>query len=185
MKRILIIHGFDGSPNGGWRPWLMGQLEKQDIYACSLAMPSPDMPLCTEWVEQIARHVEMFVGDEVYLVGHSLGGPTILRYLESDRALPVQGAVLVSSPTEKNQNRKIDSFLETTFNIEAIRVMCQKFAVIQGDNDTSVPMANAEYLAGALDAELILVPNGGHLNGSAGWFELPQCLEVLNRLMES
>ena len=163
----------------------MAELEKKDIYACSLAMPSPDEPRCDEWVAEIARHLETNKEDDIYLVGHSLGGPAILRYLESSTARPVAGAVLVSSPSEKNANRKIDSFLETEFNFESILSRCSTFAVIQGDNDTSVPMSNATFLAKELGAELVVVENGRHLNGSAGWFQLPQCLEALKKLMGS
>ncbi len=72
MKKVFIIHGFEGSPNGGWRPWIMAELEKKDIYACALSMPDPENPLCSEWVAEIQRHVQRNKGDEIYLVGHSL-----------------------------------------------------------------------------------------------------------------
>jgi len=183
MKKVFIIHGFEGSPNGGWRPWLMAELEKQDIYACALAMPTPDAPVCSEWVSEIAQHIEVSDGDEIYLVGHSLGGTATLRYLESERAFPLAGAILVSTPCEKNSNRKIDSFLDKGFDFKAILSRCAKFAIIHGDNDPNVPLNDPEYLSGKLEAELILVKDGGHLNGSAGWFQLPQCLDALNKLM--
>ena len=73
MKKVFIIHGFEGSPNGGWRPWLMGELEKHDIYACALSMPNPENPVCPEWIAEISRHVDQNNNDEVYLIGHSLG----------------------------------------------------------------------------------------------------------------
>lgn len=72
MKKVFIIHGFEGSPNGGWRPWLMLELEKKDVYACALAMPHPENPLCSEWVQEIERHVIQNKEDDIYLVGHSL-----------------------------------------------------------------------------------------------------------------
>jgi predicted alpha/beta hydrolase family esterase len=46
-----------------------------------------------------------------------------------------------------------------------------------------VPLAQAEKLSRALDARLTLIKNGGHLNGSGGWYALPECLEELLRLM--
>ena len=182
MKKVLIIHGFEGSPNGGWRPWLMGKLEQEDIYACALAMPKPDAPLCSEWVTEIdhALSIQQSANNEVYLVGHSLGVPAILRYLESETAQTVAGAVLVSGPSEKTSNEKINSFLESPFDFSTITSRCEKFTIIQGDTDPNVPMSNAEYLAEKLNAPLTVVKNGGHLNGSAGWFELPQCLDALH-----
>ena len=184
MKKVFIIHGFKGSPNGGWRPWLMAELEKQDIYACALSMPNPENPVCDEWVSEISRHIERNSGDKIYLVGHSLGTPAILRYLESARVKYISGAVLVSGPSEKNNNKKIDSFLDKKFDFENIKSNCKQFSIIHGDNDPNVPIDNAKFLSQNLNCELIIVENGGHLNGSAGWLKLPQCLEALNKMME-
>ena len=182
MKKVFIIHGFDGSPNGGWRPWLMGELEKTDVYACALAMPDPANPICDEWVDEVARHVNRDKNDEMYLVGHSLGVPTILRYLEQLKTITIQGAVLVSGSSEKNNNRKMDSFLERSFDFPIIKSKAKQFCIIHGDNDPNVPLSNAEFLADKLEGDLIVVPNGGHLNGSSGWLTLPQVLEALQKM---
>lgn len=184
MKKVFIVHGFEGSPNGGWRPWLMAELEKLDIYACALSMPNPESPICAEWVEEISRHIERTGANEIYLVGHSLGTPAILRYLESVQVKSVSGAVLVSGPSEKNTNRKIDSFLDKNFDFEKIKSKCKAFSIIHGDNDPNVPLDNAKFLSQKLNGELIVIENGGHLNGSAGWLKLPQCLEALNKMMK-
>ena len=162
----------------------MAELEKKDIYACALSMPKPDEPICSEWVEEISRHVEINKSDDIYLIGHSLGVPGILRYLENPSANSIKGAILVSGPSEKNNNRKIDSFLETLFDFETIKSKCLTFSIIHGDNDPNVPLDNAKTLSKELNTNLVIVENGGHLNGSAGWTELPQCLEVLNKMME-
>jgi len=183
MKKVLIVHGFQGSPNGGWRSWLMGELSKQDIYAYALSMPSPESPVLNEWLEELSRAVVINKNDELYLVGHSLGVVTILRYLEKTHAEYIQGAVLVSGPCQKNNNRKIDGFLETPFNFEVIKSKCKDFCIIHGDNDSHVPLHDAEILSQELNAELIVVKNGGHLNGGAGWVTLPECLEALRKMI--
>ena len=185
MKKVFIIHGFEGSPNGGWRPWLMGELEKSGIYACALSMPSPENPVCVEWIEEISRHIERNKNDEIYLVGHSLGVPAILRYLESAPAgTNIAGVVLVSGPCEKVKDAKeIDHFLEKPFDFKTIKSKAQKFTIIHGDNDDVVPSNNAEKLSKELDGKLIFVSNGGHLNGGSGWFKLPECLESLRIMM--
>jgi len=64
MNKVFLIHGFQGSPNGGLRPWFVAELEKQDIYACALSMPDPENPVCTEWVEEISRYIERNKNDE-------------------------------------------------------------------------------------------------------------------------
>jgi hypothetical protein len=72
MKKVFIIHGFQGSPNGGWRPWLMVELDKLDIYACALPMPTPDEPKCEEWVAEIAGVIPE-VNEDIFLVGPMVG----------------------------------------------------------------------------------------------------------------
>lgn len=180
MKKVFIVHGFEGSPNGGWRPWLMGELGKRGIYACALSMPGPKKPVPAEWVAEIARHVERNSHDEIWLVGHSLGVPAIMRYamtLPPGRKLA--GAVLVSGPCESVGNAEIESFLNESFDFAAIRSKFNSIAVIHGDDDEVVPLTQAERLSKGLGAKLVVIKNGGHLNGEGGWFALPECLEEL------
>jgi predicted alpha/beta hydrolase family esterase len=184
MKKVFIIHGFEGSPNGGWRPWLMGELEKESIYACALSMPDPNNPIPSEWVKEIQRHVERNKKDQIYLIGHSLGVPAILRYLEGKKALKVKGIILVSGPVYKTSKKKVVDFLKKPFDFAAIRSNVKNIEVIHGDNDKSVSLEQGEYLAKELKAPLTIIKNGGHLNGSSGWTSLPQCLEALKRIMK-
>ena len=183
-----MIHGFQEKPNGGWRPWLMGELAKSDIYACAIPMPSPDMPVKTDWVTAIKEAVKNPT-EEVFLVGHSLGVPAILRYLESlDTDYKIGGVVLVSGPLlkiEKEGYEQVDTFLDTTFDFDHIKNVCKYFIIIHGDNDPNVPFSDAEELSKKLGGFLISIPNGGHLNGSASCFVLPSALESLLKMANS
>jgi len=186
MKKVFIVHGFEGSPNGGWRPWLMAELAKLDIYAAALSMPDPQKPVLAEWVREIARHIDRNRRDELYLVGHSLGVPAILRYLESSGPdMKIAGVVLVSGPCEPVDNEKIKDFLAAPFDFAAIRGKVGTRAVIHGDNDTLVPLAHAEKLSRGLEARMTIIKNGGHLNGSSGWLKLPEGLRELSQMMGS
>ncbi len=182
-KKVFLIHGFEGMPNGAWRGWLMTELDKKDIYAFSLAMPKPEAPICSEWIKEIARYVKSNMDDDIYLVGHSLGSTAILRYLESKLAFKVKGIVLVSGPIQKTKNKKIEGFLKKDFDFKKIKSNIKKTIIIHGDNDKWVPVINAEITAKKLRGELILIKNGGHLNGSSGWNTLPQCLDSLMKIM--
>ncbi|MFZ2523223.1 MAG: YqiA/YcfP family alpha/beta fold hydrolase [Minisyncoccia bacterium] len=185
MKKVFIVHGFGSSPNGGWRPWLMAELENQDIYACALSMPNTDKPICSEWVEEISRYIERNKDDEIYLVGHSLGVPAILRFIESRNDISnVKGMVLVSGPSKMNDARKAPSFLDKSFDFSGIRSKVSRVVVIHGDNDPLVPLEDAHEISNGLGAELIIIPNGVHLNGSAGWKQLTPCLDALNKMMK-
>jgi len=179
MKKIFVIHGFDGSPNGGWRPWIMGELAREETYCGALLMPSPENPKCEEWIHEIERYTKSNAGDQFYLIGHSLGVPAILRFLEGVGGKSISGAVLVSGPIHKTENKKLDSFFEKPFDYQKIRSRCKNFVVIHGDNDPMVSLEEGKELGEALNAKLIVVPNGGHLNGASGWQKLPQVLDAL------
>ena len=184
MKKVFLIHGFEGSPNGGWRPWLMRELGRYDIYACSLAMPNPEKPILSKWLKEIKRNTVESKKDDVYLVGHSLGGTAILRYLEKYKDLNIKGIVIVSSPCEINDNKKINNFLAKKFDFKKIKSRIKNVVVIHGDNDEWVPISNPKCVAKELNGKLIIIPNGGHLNGSSGYTELPECLNVLVEIMK-
>lgn len=184
MKKVFIIHGFKGSPNGGWRPWLMGELEKRGVYACALAIPNPNNPSPEAWIQEIARHAESNPRDHIYLVGHSLGVPAILRYLETTEVNNVKGIVLVSGPFFKTNKKKVDEFLKKPFDCTTLTSKVKRIVVIHGSNDKAVSSDQGVALAKALNAKLILIQNGGHLNGSSGWFKLPECLESLENIMK-
>ncbi len=184
MKKVFIIHGFEGAPNGGWRPWLMGELRKHDIYACALPMPRPSDPSRIEWIAEIADHVGRDPDDEIYLVGHSLGAAAILLYATKPPGpAHIAGAVLVSGPCEPTGNRKLEGFLRDPFDFQAIRTNIGRCSVIHGDNDPVVPLAQARTLSRELRAGLTIVKDGGHLNGSSGWFTLPPVLDELLKMM--
>ncbi len=186
MKKVFIVHGFEGKPNGGWRPWLMGELEKLDIYACALAMPEPYFPKCTDWISEISRHIKE-ADEGIFLVGHSLGVPAILHYLETvNFAKKFGGIFLVSGPCEKEADfedekyLKLKSFYDKPFNFKSIKNKSQRFVVIHGEDDQMVDFSHAQKLSQVLDCQLIAIKNGGHLNGASGWKTLPHLLELFS-----
>ena len=146
-------------------------------------MPTTEQAICDEWVEEIARHVEKNTGDEIYLIGHSLGGPAILHFLEQTTATNIKGVILVSSPSEKITDENVQGFLQTPLDFDTIKNKVSKFSVIHGDNDPVVPIQNGGYLADKLNCDLVVIHEGKHLNGSAGFYQLPECLAELRKIM--
>lgn len=186
-----MVHGFEGMPNGGWRPWLMGKLAQSKIYACALPMPDPYKPKKEEWIKVIFDAVG-YPNENIFLVGHSLGVPAILRYLETlGQNQKIGGAVLVSGPYEpikKDRSsdaiRKIDHFTNYPFNFEKIKSCCNFFSIIHGDDDDVVPFSHAEYFSENLGCKIITIKNGKHLSGGAGWYELPEALVALEKMIK-
>lgn len=176
--KVFLIHGFEGVPNGGWRPWLMGKLGREDIFACSLSMPTPEAPKKEEWIQKITSEIPE-PNEAIFLVGHSLGVNAILQYLQNlPEGSKIGGVLLISGPY-KGKREITQEFFEPDYDFVRIKNTCKNFAIIHGDNDPWVPFSDAEKFAQGLSCELIAIPNGGHLNGSSGWYELPQAFTVL------
>lgn len=188
MKKVFMVHGFQGEPNGGWRPWLMGELAQNDIWACALPMPSPDHPVKEDWINKIKNSIVNENKEDIFLIGHSLGSPAILRYLEQlEDGEKIGGVVLVSGPIApvlKEGYEEVNKFLENDFNFDKIKQSSLNFSVIHGDNDQNVPLEEAVQLSSKLSCNLIVVKNGGHLNGSSGCFKLPEALNELLRMIK-
>ncbi len=182
-KKVFIVHGFQDTPQSGWIPWLKAKLEEDGSDVNAITMPNPHNPVCDEWVKTLSETVAD-CDENVFLVGHSLGVPTILHFLESlNDGEKIGGIVLVSGfykpvlEDDDPEERKIDHFVEHEFDWEKIRNSCEKCIVIHGDDDDSVPVYHGEYISKMLGCELVTIKNGGHLNGESNWFELPEALE--------
>lgn len=184
MKLVIIIHGFGGKPNGGWRPWLMAELAKRNVSAVALAMPTPDAPIREEWIAEVRDAVEHHAGKEIYLVGHSLGGTTALCFLERWEGGPLAGTVLIGAPGSPTANMKTRPFLDTPFAYDRIREKSAVWAVIHGDRDDMVPVSHAEVHAQSLGVPATIVEGAGHFNSSDGCFELPVALDALLGMMQ-
>lgn len=184
MTKVLIIHGFAGSPNGNWKPWLLAELEKLDIYASSISLPNPTNPIPESWVDEIERQVNLSPFDKICLIGHSLGSTAILRYLESKTVQKLSGVILISGPCQKNENRAIDNFLEKPFDFSMIKSNADSFSVIHSDNDPYVPIENAQILTKELNAKLTIVSGGGHFASKDGYFTFPQVLRDLQEMLK-
>lgn len=96
MNRAFIIHGWDDSPAGSWFPWLKKELEKRSVDVHVPIMPDPHHPQIETWVATLAEAVGQ-PDEQTYLIGHSVGCQTIIRYLSGlANGEKIGGAVLVT-----------------------------------------------------------------------------------------
>ena len=125
---------------------------------------------------------------DTYFVGHSIGCQTILRYLDSlPQNTKVGGAVLVAGflktkPLEtKEEVETVTPWLETPINFEKVKRAC-KFTATFSDDDSYVPLENAQLFKEKLGAKTIIEKNKGHFTEADGVKELPVVLEELLKI---
>jgi uncharacterized protein len=181
--RAVIIHGFQGEPMRGFRPWLKRELEKRGWEVAVPAMPSPNEPRVEGWVAAISEAVGR-KRDDCVLVGHSLGCVAILRYLESAKE-KVAGAVFVAGFIgELGEDFSVlDNFLSAPLDFARVRERCPKSIAIFSDNDPYVPLSQVKIFEKNLRAKTMVLHARGHFSSSEGTTELPEALEAILEIL--
>ena len=182
QKRLIVVHGYTGNPDENWFPWLKKAAEAAGFSVHIPAMPDPHHPNLEAWLNTLDEVIGAF-DENTYLVGHSLGCAAILRYAEQLPAGQIcGGAVLVASFAGPLELSSVNSFVEGAWNDAAIRAHFANITLISSDNDPYIPFALAQSMQERLQAKLVVIPNGGHLNQGAGYTELPEVLTELQKL---
>ena len=191
MKRVFIIHGWDGYPEEGWFPWLKRELEKKDFRVTVPAMPEAVAPKIETWVAHLAKVVGQ-VDENTFFVGHSIGCQTILRYLESLPTDQIAGGVVLVAGWINRLNGDLSPkelviakpWIETPINLLRVKQMAKKFTAIFSDNDefTRLTTENEEIFKNQLGAKVIEEHNKGHFSGSDGVTKLPSVLKAITEM---
>lgn len=169
-KRVIIVHGWGGSPESDFLSWAKEELEKKDYEVITPAMPDPNYPKIETWIPYLAEAVGIPRETDI-LVGHSMGCQTIMRYLETlsndqkvDRVILVAGFVELMG-LESDELAIRDAWLNTPLNLNKVKTKANTFIVILSDDDPLVPLdINKKVFEEKLGAEIIVEHNKGHFN---------------------
>jgi len=185
MKRVIIVHRWEGSSTDDWRLWLKNELEKLGYEVSAPDMPDTDVPIIEKWVNKLAEVVGT-PDSNTYLVGHSIGCQTILRYLENIDT-PVGGAIFVAGwfnleNMESDDVKEIAKpWIETPINLEKVKAVLPKSSIIISDNDPfGYFKENREQFSKIVTSEVV-VHGAGHFTSDDGFDELPIVINELKR----
>lgn len=182
MKRVIIVHGYKGKPETNWKPWLRQQLEAEGIQVDVPEMPNTNQPLATEWVDKLTETIGTPT-EGTYLVGHSLGCITILRYLETlNESQKIGGAILVAGFGERfpaYQNGNHDTFFDHDLDWQHIRGHCNTFVAIHSEDDPAVNVEQLDLFESKLGAKVLREHGFGHFGSADGVFEIPTVRDEL------
>ena len=184
-KRAFLIHGWEGTPEEGWRPWLKKELLSAGFSVIVPAMPDTNHPKMEAWVPFLAKQIGV-PSENDYFVGHSLGCITILRYLETlKEGEKIGGAVLVAGFTDSLGYQELAGFFQTPINWSKIKSHCDRFVAIMSDDDPYVPLRHGNIFQQQLAAKLTVERNKKHFSGDDGINVLPSAKEAVLLLTES
>lgn len=180
VQRVVIVHGYEASPEANWFPWLQNALEVRGIAVTIVPLPAPRDPDKAAWEDAVSAALGVPDAATV-VVAHSLGVVTVLRVLA---ALPepweLGGLVLVAGFTEPLEALpELDGFLATDVDVERVATSIGNRTVIRSDTDPFVPPAASDDLARRLDARLQVHSEAGHFMTEDGVTSLPALLDLI------
>lgn len=183
MKRVILVHGWQGCPGNHWKGWFRRELEARGI-----EVVEPNMPNDSNRPEDWILKLQSVVGkpdENTVIVGHSLGCPTAIGYLMTLREREkIAGAVLVAGFVSKLSGYK--PLYLWDFNLEEVKEAkkhCNKFVSIGSTNDIDVPMEKVEELNNLVSGKLIAEDNKCHFCEDDGVTELPSALDAVLEIL--
>jgi uncharacterized protein len=188
MRRVFIIHGWEGYPEQGWFPWLKKELEGKGFEVVIPEMPEAEKPRIQTWVPKVAEVVGT-PDEETFFVGHSVGCQAIARYLGTlPEGVKVGGAVFVGGFFKRLTGLEDDPdvqetdkhWLESPLDFDKVREHLPKSVAIFSDDDPWVPLDNQDDFKEKLGSEIIVEKDKEHF---AEITELPSARDALLKMI--
>lgn len=187
MKRAIIVHCWEGYPEYCWYPYAKKQLEESGFEVKIPAFPDTESPKQNKWVPYLAEQIG-HLDENLFLIGHSVGCITILRYLESlSENERVGGVVFVAGFIDDLGYEELKNYFETPIDFDKIRAKSKNgFIAIHSDNDPHVDIKYGDIFKEKLGAEVIIKHDMGHFSGpieqEESCVEFPDVVESVIKL---
>ena len=187
MKRAIIVHCWEGYPNYCWYPYAKKELESMGFEVKVPEFPDAENPRQGAWVPYLTEQIGK-PDKKLFLIGHSVGCITILRYLENlGESEKIGGVVMVAGFTDNLKYEELSNYFENPIDFEKIKSKSQNgFVAIHSDNDPFVDLKHADIFKKELGAEIIIKHNMGHFSGKIenekSCVELPEVVESIIKL---
>lgn len=179
MAKLLLIHGFEGSSEGNWFPWMQREMQARgyEVFA-------PDLPFSAHPnEEQVIPFLENATKDFTSadcIIGHSLGAYWACRLAEMKRfnsiilVAPATGNLPFDRLRKEFPDADIDALENTVRKSVDVNAVCaEKKVVFFSKDDPFVP---------STDIELFNNSWRRYLLDARGHMQQKECMEVLMEL---
>lgn len=179
LKKAIIVHLYEGYPEYCWYPSVKRDLEKLGLKVYVPQMPKPNFPDEKKWVSTLKKVVGM-PNKDTYLIGHSIGAVTILRYLEQlPKGIKIAGVILVAGFTDDMGYEEFSNFFTKPFNFEAIKRKVNFFSIIASDDDPYIDLKYGRELSEKLNGVLLIKKGMKHMSKDV--IKLPDVINLIKK----
>jgi len=193
QKQVVVIHGgntfrtyddyfnflkshnldLEKQKNGSWKESLQSDLgDKYDVILHK--MPNGFNAKYIEWKIWMDKLLP-FLNDGVILIGNSLGGVFLAKYLaENDFPVKISQVHLTAAPYDDNTRDYLEEFIAPE-NLEKFEKQAEKIFLYQSEDDPVVNIAEIEKYAEKLPkAKKFIFEDKGHFNRE---MKIPELIE--------
>ncbi len=176
--RVILVHGFNSSPEMNFHPWLARELRKKgyEVVTPTLPLTRSEFDL-TKVMEIMHSQVGYLKGDDIVL-GHSLGALIVLQYLEAVEMSEQPRAVVLVAPPWNVSREEIRRLFIADLDADVLMWKAREFFVLHSRDDKLVPLDHGKRMADALKAKLIEVDGENHFMDA----EHPVLLEMIEKI---
>ncbi|GAA1155671.1 hypothetical protein F4556_004853 [Kitasatospora gansuensis] len=191
MSKVVVSHGYGASDDSVWFPYLTTELAKSGHQVTVPRLPGTAAPQLEPWRKTYGE-AALAAGPaaDTVLVGHSIGGVNLLRFLERhDPAVDgvFAGVLLVAASAHEVGYDALAEFFEEPFDWARIRRAARGFRVLQAIDDpvnAPDPAAHVSAFVTGLGATALLTPTGAHFGATPDdHVEVPEAVRLVLELL--
>ena len=174
-KKVLILHGWNGSDFPHWQAQLASDLIKENYEVHFPELPNKDFPEFQQWKEFVKKEVEYFKPNMV--VCHSLGNVIWFHLLE-ELDIFLDKLMLVAPVRQDCDIQELKTFFpyKIPTNLKAKEVI-----MAVSDNDPYLSLEEAMKLQQELNIGMKIMENAGHINTASGFGKLDCALDWIKQ----
>ena len=176
-KKVLLLHGLNGSDSPHWQSWLAGEIAKDYGTVSFPKFTNPDFPDKTLWIKELKQHLKDFRPDVV--ICHSLANILWFHLCNEEEIQEVEQLFLVAPPSINCDLEELKSFYPV--NVPK-NLYAKESILISSTNDPYMTLDEAKSLQNELDIEMKVIKDGGHINADSSYGEWPWILERYHSL---
>ena len=184
MKKILLLHGYNGIPQIFF--WLKRELQSMGYFVIMPSLPTSEMVRYPIWKEEIKSVKEELQG-EIIVVAHSIGNPFIMKYIkENNLNIELYIGLAGFSDSYKMEGREdlyeaVKNMVPTQEEVDYFKSNVKKRYCIYSDNDHIVPESILKKHVENVNGIGNMIPNIGHMGRKSNLQTIPRVIEIIKK----
>ncbi len=185
MKKIYLVHCWDGTSKDGWYPWIDEKLTNDNCKVIRFDMPNTANPQIDEWVKALDSKVDT-LDENTYFIGHSIGCQTIMRYLQTKEICKIGGILFVApwlellpeAVSDDESYNTAQPWLNNPIDFNKVKFFTNNINCIFSTDDYFVSLNQEKEFKNKLNAKTCIIENKGHISQDDDVYELNEILNL-------